>query len=119
MTTENQPGDLAAGSAADNERELLQEIEQTRGRLGETVEELAAKADVKARAEAKVADLQARLQSKAADAAASPAWQAVPEPVRHGIANVAASTRRRAVPVVACVAVLILGVAMVRRWRRR
>ena len=33
--------------------EIQQEIEQTRERLGQTVEELAAKADVKARARAR------------------------------------------------------------------
>ena len=37
--------------------ELRQEIEQTRQRLGETVDELAAKADVKARARAKLAEV--------------------------------------------------------------
>lgn len=37
--------------------ELQAEIDQTRERLGQTVEELAAKADVKARARAKAADL--------------------------------------------------------------
>ena len=40
--------------------EIQQEIEQTRERLGQTVEELAAKADVKARARAKATELKAR-----------------------------------------------------------
>ena len=37
--------------------EIQQEIERTRERLGETVDELAAKADVKARARAKGAEM--------------------------------------------------------------
>jgi hypothetical protein len=42
--------------------ELHQEIEQTRQRLGETVDELAAKTDVKARARAKAAELSGRVR---------------------------------------------------------
>jgi uncharacterized NAD(P)/FAD-binding protein YdhS len=45
--------------------ELHQEIEQTRQRLGETVDELAAKADVKARTRAKVAEAKVLTQTKA------------------------------------------------------
>jgi hypothetical protein len=42
--------------------ELHQEIEQTRQRLGETVDELAAKTDVKARARAKAAKMSGRVR---------------------------------------------------------
>ena len=48
-------------------RELQEEIEQTRERLGQTVEELVAKADVKARAQAKAAEAKVKAQDKAAD----------------------------------------------------
>jgi hypothetical protein len=48
-------------------RELQEEIEQTRERLGQTVEELVAKADVKARAQAKAAEVKVKAQDKAAD----------------------------------------------------
>jgi hypothetical protein len=41
-------------------RELQEEIEQTRERLGQTVEELVAKADVKARAQAKAAEVKVK-----------------------------------------------------------
>jgi hypothetical protein len=44
---------------------IQQEIERTRERLGETVDELAAKADVKARARVKADDMKARTQAKA------------------------------------------------------
>ena len=46
-----------------NAAELQQEIEQTREHLGQTVNELAAKADVKSRARAKTAEV----KGKAAD----------------------------------------------------
>ena len=42
--------------------ELQQEIEQTRQRLGQTVDELAAKTDVKARARAKVTEVSGRVR---------------------------------------------------------
>lgn len=49
---------------------LRSEIEQTRAELGETVEALAAKADVKARAQEKVADVKARAAEAATEAKA-------------------------------------------------
>jgi hypothetical protein len=48
-------------------RELQEEIEQTRERLGQTVEELVAKADVKARAQSKAAEVKVKAQDKATD----------------------------------------------------
>jgi len=42
--------------------EVRQEIEQTRQRLGETVDQLAAKADVKARARSRVAEVSAQVR---------------------------------------------------------
>ncbi|HET9970417.1 MAG TPA: DUF3618 domain-containing protein [Streptosporangiaceae bacterium] len=50
-----------------SEQDIQAEIEQTRERLGETVEELVAKADVKTRAKDKAAELKAKAQVKAAD----------------------------------------------------
>ena len=47
--------------------ELQQDIERTREHLGQTVDELAAKADVKARARAKAAEIKARAQGKATE----------------------------------------------------
>lgn len=48
-----------------DEAGLRQEIERTREQLGETVEQLAAKADVKARAQDKASQLTGRLKDKA------------------------------------------------------
>jgi hypothetical protein len=42
--------------------ELQQEIDQTRRQLGQTVDELAAKADVKARARAKATEVSGRVR---------------------------------------------------------
>src|SRR6185437_14016297 len=50
-----------------SEQDIQAEIEQTRERLGGTVEELVAKTDVKARAKDKAAELKAKAQVKAAD----------------------------------------------------
>lgn len=51
-------------TAPDPAAELQQQIERTREQLGETVEELAAKADVKARARARAARARAGAQAK-------------------------------------------------------
>jgi hypothetical protein len=54
-------GETAKGAAgAKGPEELRQQIEQTRGELGDTVSELAGKADVKGRALARAADLRDR-----------------------------------------------------------
>ena len=57
-------GALGGGlpTAADDVQQLEQEIEQTREQLGETVEQLAAKADVKRRARAKAAEVSERVK---------------------------------------------------------
>jgi chromosome segregation ATPase len=47
--------------------EIQQEIEQTRERLGRTVEQLAAKADMKARVRVKADEMRARAQAKATE----------------------------------------------------
>src|SRR2546423_1783353 len=55
----------AAPTAPDDPQELEREIERTREQLGQTVELLAAKADVKGRAQAKATELSERIKSKA------------------------------------------------------
>jgi hypothetical protein len=92
MTTSGQGSESSAGSPAaagpggtvpETEQELRHEIEQTRERLGDTVELLVAKTDIKGRAQAKVAGLAGRVtgrafpaRSKATDRAASVGGQA-------------------------------------------
>jgi len=50
-------------TAPETRQEIEQEIEQTRERLGQTVEELAAKADVPARARQKAAEVTGRVKA--------------------------------------------------------
>jgi hypothetical protein len=93
--------------------ELQQEIEQTRQRLGETVDELAAKADVKARAQATATEAKKRAQATATEAAGR---------VQATAAEVSGRVRqnelvRRRWPVALAAGVLV--VASVAIWRRR
>ncbi len=96
-------------TSPDDQQELEKEIEQTRERLGETVEALAAKVDVKAQAQEKLGQLTARLKGTAAEATdkAAQAGQQV---------------KKRPVPAAATVGVigaLVLFFALIRRWTRR
>jgi hypothetical protein len=54
-----------AGSRTPQEEALAEEIEHTRQQVGETVEALAAKADVKARAQRRAAEVTGHLRGKA------------------------------------------------------
>jgi hypothetical protein len=83
--------------------EIQREIEQTREHLGRTVEDLAAKADVKSRAQAKVADAKARVQVKAAE---------VSERARQNVV-----VRRDWPLTLVAAGVLAMGAALA--WRRR
>jgi hypothetical protein len=78
--------------------ELQQEIEQTREHLGQTVNELAAKADVKSRARAKTAEV----KGKAADVSAQVRQSQV--------------VQRRWPLAVAAAGVILVSIAV---WRRR
>jgi len=55
----------AAGSRTPEEQALTEEIERTREHLGETVEALAAKADVKGRAQRRTAEVKGNLRDRA------------------------------------------------------
>ncbi|KND44811.1 MULTISPECIES: DUF3618 domain-containing protein [Streptomyces] len=67
MTQASSRADGSVGAKGPDE--LRRQIEETRAQLGDTVEELAAKADVKARVHAAQADVKAKAQS---------AWERVP-----------------------------------------
>src|SRR6202043_1610345 len=64
---------VRAGARYDNggqsmtDQELEREIERTREHLGDTIDELAGKADMKARTRARAAEVKARAQERAAD----------------------------------------------------
>ena len=98
-----------------NTDELRQEIEQTRQRLGETVDELAAKADMKARARAKAAEAKARAQDKVAGAKAR---------AQDKVAEVSGQVRQSQVvwrywPVAVAAGVLAAGAVAIWQWRKQ
>jgi ElaB/YqjD/DUF883 family membrane-anchored ribosome-binding protein len=95
-------------------QELEQEIERTREHLGGTIDELAGKADMKARARARAAEVKARAQDRAADVSAR---------VRQSKAAqskaVQSQVLQRRWPVAVAAGVLIAGSVLIRRRRRR
>lgn len=90
-------GPLGGGlpAAPDDVQQLEQEIERTREQLGETVEQLAAKADVKSRARAKAAEVSERVKSKTSQAQNEVAAGA--ESVRSQLAAKTAAARQKAI----------------------
>src|SRR5579875_1894976 len=102
---DSQPTDVTPAAAPpDDLDELRQDIERTRAQLGETVEQLAARADVAGRAKAKAADVASQVRSTAAasrDKAAEVVQTTVPEPVRSTVAKGAGAAQQRRVPLAA------------------
>lgn len=143
--------DVTAGTAApappDDPRELRQQIERTREQLGETVEALAAKADVKARVQDKASQLTGRLKTRTAQArqqaiaqagqvqhqlagkTAGPRRQAgvvaekisavTPEPVQRAAAKAAAAARQHRVPLAAAIGAALVAWLVIAQGRRR
>ena len=104
MTASGQPGDA---------QQLREEIERTREHLGETVEQLAAKADVKGRAQAKAAELAGQVTRQARSAVAQGREQAA-QAGKQG----AGAARKYRVPLSAAVAAgLLVAVAFI-AWQR-
>jgi hypothetical protein len=87
----------AAEGGPVDEAELRQEIERTREQLGETVEQLAAKTDVKGRARAKAAELAGRAKTQTAQARTQAATQV--STVRGQLAGKTAGARQKATAV--------------------
>jgi hypothetical protein len=110
---------------SDEQAGLKQEIERTREQLGETVEALAAKADVKAQARAKAAHVTGRLRSRTAQARQQAAGAAkrlstvTPDPVRRVAVKTAATGRDRRVQLVTAAGAVVLVWLLIARWRRR
>jgi len=73
----------AEGSETKTPEQIEAEIERTRAEMGDTVEQLAAKTDVKARAKDKVDETKARVTQKVSGAA-DQAKQAAPESASQG-----------------------------------
>jgi len=91
--------------------EIQQEIERTQGHLGETVDELAARADVKARARARAAIIKDKAAGMSGQLRQS---QLAQSQLAHGDA-----VRRRWPLVAAAAGAVLVGSILVRRRRRR
>ncbi|MET7701811.1 MULTISPECIES: DUF3618 domain-containing protein [unclassified Streptomyces] len=123
-----------AGAGAKGPQELRRDIEQTRGQLGDTVEELVAKTDVKARARARAAELKGRagtmtvqvretathaghtVQDKAAHAG-HVVQDTVPPPVRTAATTVVRAGLRHPRPVLIAGAGAVVAAGLLRRRR--
>jgi hypothetical protein len=99
MTARKTTGDQPAGPAFDDPGELRREIEHTRQELGDTVEALTRRLDVKARAQDKMADVRQRL--------------------REGTAQAAGAVDGRRQPLALGAVVALLLAAAIWWWRRR
>ena len=121
----------SAPGPADDPQELQEEIERTREHLGQTVEALMAKVDVKARAQDEASRLIGRLKARVIEArqqATARAYQArhqvadrtegprgqvagaaagiskvTPEPVKQAAGNAVATARQRRTPLLAAI----------------
>jgi hypothetical protein len=91
------------------EMEIQQEIERTRERLGDTVEELATRADVRTRARAKAAEM----KDRAAGAAARLRERRLP------VGSTGRHAQRRWPVAAAAAGALVIGSVLVRRRRRK
>jgi len=128
MSTEEVTASDAAAGPPDGQHALQEEIERTREHLGETVEALAAKVDVKAQAQEKARQLTELLKSTAAQGrqravtAATSISEATGEPVKEAAANAGAATRRNRGPLAAAAGAAVASVLawlLIRRWRGR
>jgi hypothetical protein len=128
MSTEEAAASDALAGPADGQQALQEEIERTREHLGESVEALVAKVDVKAQAQEKARQLTELLKSTAAQGrdraatAAASISKSTPEPVKEAVGNAGAATRQNRGPLAAAVgAAVVSGLAwlLIRRWRGR
>jgi ElaB/YqjD/DUF883 family membrane-anchored ribosome-binding protein len=113
----------SAAGAKPDAAALRAEIKQTRAELGETVQALAAKADVKARAKESVEQTKAKVKAQVAEATGK-ATDAVRSVARGGAAQAGeagAQVKRNPVPLAAVLAgvVAVVGLILIVRGRRR
>jgi Protein of unknown function (DUF3618) len=94
-------------------QELEQEIERTREHLGDTIDGLAGKADLKARARTRAAEVKARAQDRAADMSG----RIRQSKIGQNEATQGQGPQRRW-PVAVAAGVLIAGTVLIRRRRR-
>ena len=107
---------MTENTPRDSVQALTDEIDRTREQLGETVEALAAKADVKARARDKAADLTGHVASAADQLREQAAARA--SQVCGGLAGKVTGARRTAAVAVAVAGITLAGWLFARRGRR-
>jgi hypothetical protein len=112
-----------ATAAPDNVQRLREEIEQTRENLGATVEQLAARIDVKSRAQAEAAQLADRIKGSGAQLAdrikgsGAQVQRNAPDYARRAIAQGTKTGREQWVPLSVAGSVLVLASLII--WQRR
>jgi ElaB/YqjD/DUF883 family membrane-anchored ribosome-binding protein len=109
-------------TSADGQQKLEKEIEQTRERLGDTVEALAAKVDVQAQAQEKLGQLTARLMGKATEATRQLQLQDKANQAKQQATQAGQQIRKRPIPAAATVGALgalVLFFTLIGRWMRR
>ena len=112
----NQPpvvGKVIHGTAGDDAEQIREEIERTREHLGATVEQLAAKLDVKTRARAEAAELAGRLKRAGAEAR-----RTAPARARQAVAQGTRKGREQWVPLSLAAAGVVVAISLV-IWQRR
>ncbi len=146
-STPANPASGSGGQVPDDPEALLEDIQRTREQLGETVEALAAKADVKARAAQKAARVRGQLTDQVASKAdvarqaaarvrltaqsaggslrpqagqlGETVWNAAPGPAQDVARRAAASVRQHRGPyALGAAAVLLASWLVIRRGRR-
>jgi hypothetical protein len=111
-------GSITAPPDAVRQLELEIEIERTRERLGETVQELVARADVKGRALAKATEVSRKCKTTMVQAPKS-VWGATPEQVRQAATKGASTARERWVPLAVASGVVIIDCLAIWQWKTR
>lgn len=110
---------------SDDPDEIRARIEETRHELGETVEALAAKVDVKAQVKDKVEATKETVREKAdvtkakATELASTAAGAMPDPARQAIEKAQQQARQRPAPYVGAAFAMLVALITRRRVKRR
>lgn len=116
---------VAAETKPEDQQAIEADIAHTRQQLGDTVEALAAKADVKAQARDKVADVKGQATEKVNElrgrvtAAAAQVSSATPAPVRDATIKTAATAKRYRLQLTVGAAVTALVSLLMAWWRRR
>ena len=102
------------GTVPDDAQRLRAEIEQTRENLSATVEQLAARIDIKSRAQAEAAQLADRIK-----AAAAQFQQDAPGYTRRAIEQGTKTGREQRVPLAVAAGVLVVASLVIWQLRRR